>query len=222
MTKFAMKTPLSSTTFLRPRCQQRAHTGDRRCFSSTPGQETNRDGDGVVTLPVRPAVKKIAMTTPLSDNRFLPQDTGFKHWSCFCPPQTPAKKLAMVPSLQPAFLKMPMAPTFLSSSNTRRHNNARPPPFTLSSARRMSKAHMDNLPKLVGCDSFWGGLLENAICQRRCVHQGIDSGGRIPGYLCWNVNSFTGGPSDASVKLSDMPRQWQILLLHLPCLRMMV
>ena len=75
------------------------------------------------------------MTTPLSDNRFLPQDTGFKHWSCFCPPQTPAKKLAMVPSLQPAFLKMPMAPTFLSSSNTRRHNNARPHPLhTLLSA----------------------------------------------------------------------------------------
>ena len=82
-----------------------------------------------------PGCEKIAMTTPLSDNRFLPQDTGFKHWSCFCPPQTPAKKLAVVPSLQPAFLKMPMAPTFLSSSNTRRHNNARPHPLhTLLSA----------------------------------------------------------------------------------------
>ena len=71
---------------------------------------------------------------PIHDG-FLPQDSGFKHWRCFCPPRAPAKKLAMVPSLQPAFLKMPMAPTFLSSSNTRRHNNARPHPLhTLLSA----------------------------------------------------------------------------------------
>ena len=66
---------------------------------------------------------------------FLPQDTGFKHWQCCCPPRAPAKKLAMVPSLQPALLKMAMAPPFLSSSNPRRHNNARPHPvYTLLSA----------------------------------------------------------------------------------------
>ena len=96
---------------------------------------------------MRPAVKKIAMTTPLSDNRFLPQDTGFKHWSCFCPPRTPAKKLAMVPSLQPAFPKMPMAPTFLSSSNTRRHNNARPHPLhTLLSAAAERSSYGYRIP----------------------------------------------------------------------------
>ena len=66
---------------------------------------------------------------------FLPQGSGFKHWRCFCPPRAPAKKLAVVPSLQTVFQKMPMAPTFLSSSNARRHNNARPPPVhTLLSA----------------------------------------------------------------------------------------
>ena len=73
---------------------------------------------------------------------FLPQDTGFKHWRCFCPPRAPAKKLAMVPSLQPALQKMPMAPTFLSSSNTRRHNNARPHPvYTLLSAAAERSAY---------------------------------------------------------------------------------
>ena len=66
---------------------------------------------------------------------FVPQETDFKRLALVLSSASACKKLAMVSSLKTMFQKRPMAPTFLSSSATRRHNNARPPPaHTLLSA----------------------------------------------------------------------------------------
>ena len=58
---------------------------------------------------------------------FVPQETDFERLALVLSSASACKKLAMVSSLKTMFQKRSMAPTFLSSSTTRRHNNARPP-----------------------------------------------------------------------------------------------